>query len=173
MLGHATGNRAANAKMGLAKMGTAWAVLLFAALYAAVLISSGTGVRAGEDERELVTLPPMMQAHMLANMRDHLRALEDMLGELAAGNSDKAAQIAEKRLGMSSLTTHGAAHLGKYMPQAMRALGTQMHHAASRFVIVVRNAELESGKAAQREVYKALQGIVENCNACHSSYRIR
>ena len=159
--------------MGTKKLGKAGAAALSAGLYAAVLIWSFAGARAGEDERELVKLPPMMQAHMLANMRDHLRALDEMLGELAEGNTDKAAQIAEKRLGMSSLSSHGAAHLGKFMPPAMGALGTQMHRAASKFAIIARDAELEPGKAAQRKVYKAMQGILENCNACHRAYRIR
>ena len=59
------------------------------------------------------------------------------------------------------------------MPKEMGMLGTQMHHAASRFVVAARNAELEPGKAAQRKVYEALQNILQNCNACHSTYRIR
>ncbi len=128
---------------------------------------------AEEDSRELVKLPEMMQQHMLGNMRDHLSALDDMLGALAEGNTDKAAEIAESRLGMSSLTMHGAAQLGKFMPKAMGEMGTQMHHAASRFVIVAQNAELNPGKEAQHEVYRALQGITENCNACHQAYRLR
>ena len=110
---------------------------------------------------------------MLSNMRDHLLALDEMLGELADGNVDMAGAIAEKRLGMSSLSLHGAEHIGKFMPEAMGAIGTQMHHAASRFVIVAQDAELNPGKASQRMVYKALQKITENCNACHQAYRIR
>ncbi len=128
---------------------------------------------AAEDGRELVKLPTLMQEHMLANMRDHLVALDDVLGELADDNIDKAAEIVEKRLGMSSLSRHGAQHLGKFMPKTMRAIGTQMHRAASRFVIVARNAELDPGKASHRKVYGALQAITENCNACHQAYRIR
>lgn len=128
---------------------------------------------AAADDREMVKLPQMMQEHMLANMRDHLVALDEMLAALAEGKTDQAAEISEKRLGMSSLSLHGAEHLGKFMPKAMGAIGTQMHRAASRFVIVARNAELEPSLKAQREVYKALQGITENCNACHQAYRIR
>jgi hypothetical protein len=79
---------------------------------------------AEEDSRELVKLPEMMQQHMLGNMRDHLSALDDMLGALAEGNTDKAAEIAESRLGMSSLTMHGAAQLGKFMPKAMGEMST-------------------------------------------------
>lgn len=128
---------------------------------------------AAEDSRELVTLPPMMQDHMLANMRDHLSALNDMLAELAEGNIEQATNIAESRLGMSSLSLHGAEQLGKVMPEAMGAMGTQMHHAASRFVITAEDAELNPGKDSQHQVYKALQGITESCNACHQAYRLR
>ena len=151
----------------------------FAVLFAALLVAiAGCGLSpgpasAGEDGRELVKLPPMMQEHMLANMRDHLAALNDLLAELAGGNIDKATAIAEERLGMSSLSLHGAEHLAKFMPQAMAMMGTQMHHAASRFVIVARDAELDPGRESQRKVYKALQEITDNCNACHQTYRIR
>ena len=128
---------------------------------------------AVEDGRQLVRLPPMMQEHMLGNMRDHLAALDDMLGALAEGKISKASEIAEKRLGMSSLSEHGAAHLGKFMPEGMKAIGAGLHHAASRFVIIAGNAELDPGLASQRKVYRALQAITEKCNACHQSYRIR
>ncbi|PLX33751.1 MAG: hypothetical protein C0605_15720, partial [Hyphomicrobiales bacterium] len=110
-----------------------------------------TGNTRAADERELVKLPAMMQAHMLANMRDHLVALDAMLMALAEGNVDKAAKLAESRLGMSSLELHGAAHMAKFMPKAMAAIGTRMHHAASRFVIAARNAELEPGLEAQHK----------------------
>jgi hypothetical protein len=130
-------------------------------------------VKAVEDGRELVKLPPPMQAHMLDNMRDHLRALDEMLSALAEGNIDKATDIAEKRLGMSSLSSHGAAHLAQFMPKNMREIGTQMHQAASRFAIIARDAELEPGLESQHKVYDALHAITENCNACHQAYRIR
>jgi len=128
---------------------------------------------ANEDSREMVKLPPMMQEHMLANMRDHLVALNEILGELAEGKVDAAVIIAEKRLGMSSMSLHGAEHLGMFMPKAMGEIGTEMHHAASRFVIIARDAELDPGIQSQRKVYKALQEITDNCNACHQAYRIR
>jgi len=128
---------------------------------------------AVEEKREFIELPPMMQEHMLANMRDHLVALDEMLAALAEGDTDEAARVAENRLGMSSLSLHGAAHIGKFIPKEMGAIGTQMHHAASRFVIVARDAELDPGLDSQRKVYKALQAITENCNACHQAYRIR
>ncbi len=131
------------------------------------------GSSSVQDSRQMVKLPQMMQEHMLANMRDHLVALNEMLGELSNGNIDKASEIAEKRLGMSSMSLHGAKHLGKFMPKEMGQIGTNMHHAASRFVITARDAELEPGTHSQRKIYKALHEVIANCNACHQGYRIR
>lgn len=122
--------------------------------------------RADADKRELVSLPDMMQAHMLANMRDHLAALNEILASMAGGDGDKAAQIAETRLGMSSLATHGASHMAPFMPERMREIGTGMHHAASRFAL--RAQEGEPGPALE-----ALSDVTTACVACHSGYRIR
>lgn len=118
------------------------------------------------DNRQLVELPEMMQEHMLANMRDHLMAIDEILGHLAAENMGKAAEVAENRLGMSSLGTHGAGHMARFMPEQMQAAGTAMHHAASRFALKAEEGEL-------LPAYRALKEVTASCVACHSGYRIR
>ena len=128
---------------------------------------------AADDNREMVELPPMMQDHMLSNMRDHLRAIEEILDYLADANASEAGKVAENRLGLSSLDTHGASHLAPYMPEGMAAAGTEMHRAASRFVIAAQDAELDTSPEAQRAVYGALSEVTAACNACHQSYKIR
>lgn len=143
---------------------------------ATLLALSALSIRiapAAEDTRELVEMPQMMQQHMLSNMREHLITLDKMLAALAKGDTDETAKLAESRLGMSSLSLHGAEHMARFMPDAMRAFGSQMHHAASRFAIIARDAELEEGTAAHRKVYDALHAITQNCNGCHQAYRIR
>ena len=80
-----------------------------------------------DDSRILVKLPEMMQKHMLGNMRDHLQAINEILISLSNNKLDKAASIAENRLGMSSLTTHNASHMAKFMPKGMRQAGSNMH----------------------------------------------
>lgn len=118
------------------------------------------------DARAPVDLPPMMQQHMLANMRDHLEALDTILAELGAGRYDAAAATAEQRLGMSSLDAHGARHLAGHMPAAMQALGTAMHRAASRFARTAQEGDLAAATRALGEVSAA-------CVACHRAYRLR
>ena len=135
---------------------------LYLALIVAILPVS-LAVKA--DDRELVAMPSMMQEHMLANMRDHLAAINEILGFLARDEVDDAAEVAEQRLGMSSLDDHGAAHMASMMPDAMRAIGTGMHRAASRFAIKAQEGELQPALVALEEVTSA-------CVACHSAYRV-
>lgn len=120
----------------------------------------------GDDTRQLVKLPPMMQHHMLMSMRDHLVTLNEILQDLQQGKLDAAADVAEHRLGMSSLPLHQASHLAKFMPKGMRAIGTQMHAAASRFARKAQEGDVLS-------TYKMLPDITAQCVACHSAYRIR
>jgi hypothetical protein len=121
---------------------------------------------ADDDARELVQLPEMMQQHMMSNMRDHLVAINGILANMGNGEMDEAAEIAEQRLGMSSLESHGASHMAKFMPEGMRNAGTSMHRAASRFALKVQEGEL-------LPAYKMLSDVTSACVTCHSGYRIR
>lgn len=121
---------------------------------------------ASNDERTLVEMPPMMQEHMLSNMRDHLAAINEILVYLGNEELDKAADIAEFRLGMSSLESHGASHMAGFMPDGMRRAGTSMHKAASRFALKAQEGEV-------LPAYKALSEITSACVACHSGYRVK
>lgn len=121
---------------------------------------------ADDDARELVQLPEMMQQHMMSNMRDHLLAINEILTNMANNQLDQAAEVAESRLGMSSLESHGASHMAKFMTEGMRQAGTNMHRAASRFALKAEEGEL-------LPAYSALSEITSACVTCHSSYRIR
>jgi hypothetical protein len=122
--------------------------------------------RAAEGEREFVPLPQMMQEHMMANMRDHLVSLNEILSTMAGGDLESAAEIAESRLGMSSLQSHGASRMAKFMPEGMRNAGTSMHRAASRFALKAQEGD-------PLAAYGSLAEVTAACVACHSAYRIR
>ena len=107
-----------------------------------VLLFFMNNLYAAEDNRQLVKLPEMMQQHMMANMRDHLAAINEILVNMEKGELDKAAEIAESRLGMSSLESHGAGHMAGFMPQGMRQAGTSMHKAASRFALKLQEGDV-------------------------------
>ena len=136
---------------------------------AAALVAAAWPANAG-DARQPVKLPETMREHMLGNMRDHLRALQEIQAALARSDFAKAADIAETRLGMSSLEAHGAAHMAPYMPKPMQDTGTEMHRAASRFA---RTAQEASVKGELSPVFDSYSKILEQCVACHSGYRAK
>jgi hypothetical protein len=122
------------------------------------------------DPRQLVKMPAPMQEHMLANMREHLVAMGEIQAALAAGKFSEAADIAEQRIGMSSLQGHGASHLAPYMPKGMQDTGTAMHRAASRFARTTQEAAVTND--TQRAL-GALAELTQQCNTCHAGYRLR
>ena len=124
---------------------------------------------ASNDSRQLVTFPAPMVMHTLANMRDHLSALQEINIALSRNEFDTAASVAERRLGMSSLELHGAAHIAPYMPKGMQDIGTAMHRAASKFAIEAQNA---STTHDLRPALAVLGTVMQQCVACHGAYRL-
>jgi hypothetical protein len=122
------------------------------------------------DPRVLVNLPPQLADHTLANMRDHLLALQEISEALAQGKNDKAAATAEQRLGMTSLRLHGAHEVAKYMPEGMQQAGTAMHRAASRFAIEAQNSDVTGDL---KPALAVLGEVMNACVACHAGYRFR
>jgi cytochrome c556 len=143
---------------------------LFVPLVLSCLLSTPVAHAADDDSRVAVDMPAMMRSHMLTNMRDHLLTLQEIQTLLAAGNYDAAADIAEKRLGMSSLQLHGASHMAGFMPKEMQEAGTAMHQSASRFAVIAQES------AVTHDLPRALDAlgtITASCVACHAGYRLK
>ena len=138
-------------------------------ILAPILTILGLPTSSFADSRQLVEFPEMMRDQMLGNMRDHLLALTKIQQHLALEEYEKAATVAENRLGMSSLDGHGASHMARFMPAAMQQIGTQMHKAASRFAIIVQESGLEGSTP---KIAEGLAGVMQQFVACHSSYRV-
>lgn len=120
------------------------------------------------DPRQLVSMPEAALALMRQDMLSHLSALNEIVGHLANNDFTAAAEVAENRMGNSSMGKHRASGMGpgRFMPLEMRNLGWNMHAAASEFAVIAKRGD---AKAA----YKALQNITATCITCHYSYRTR
>jgi hypothetical protein len=129
---------------------------------------TGPGVAAA-DSRQLVNFPEPMRVHTITSMRDHLLALQEINEALSRNAFEQAATIAEQRLGMSSLGRHGAAHIAPFMPPGMQEIGTQMHRAASRFAVEAQTASVGNDV---RSALAALGAVMQQCVACHATYRL-
>jgi len=158
----------------IAALGTAltvaWASTVAPSAMAQDHQHSMTGAAAAQgDSRQLVQFPEPMRLHTITSMRDHLLALQEIDVALSQNAFDKAATIAEQRLGMSSLELHGAAHIAPFMPQGMQDIGTQMHRAASRFAIDAQTASVSNDV---RPALASLGTVMQRCVACHAAYRL-
>jgi cytochrome c556 len=123
-----------------------------------------------QDTRQVVHFPEVLRIHTLANMRDHLLALQQIDEALADQDFDEVARISESRLGSSSLEAHGAHQLAPYMPKGMQDFGTAMHTAASRLAI----AAIDAGATGDhRPTLAALGQVMKQCVACHAAYRVQ
>jgi hypothetical protein len=121
------------------------------------------------DARQRVQFPKAIKEHTLSSMRDHLLALTEISEALGHSDYDKAANIAESRLGMSSLNLHGADQSAQYMPKGMQDIGLSLHRSASQFAVAAQDA------AASNDMPKALKSFANlgrSCVACHAAYRL-
>lgn len=123
---------------------------------------------APDDTRQLVSMPDEARQLMREDMLDHLSAVSEIIGLLAAGNLASAADVAEKRMGRSSMGKHRGTGMGpgRYMPQEMRSIGWGMHEAASDLADAARDGDAAGAQAA-------LQQVTSACVACHYGFRTR
>jgi hypothetical protein len=128
------------------------------------------GTASVPDTRQAVEFSQAMRDHTLANMRDHLLALQQIEAALAKEEYDQAADIAERRLGMTALTLHGSYERAKFMPQGMRDVGSAMHGNASRLAVAAKDA---GATGDLKPVLDAMARVTAQCVACHSAYRVK
>jgi len=81
---------------------------------------TGEPMPAG-DQCQLVSMPEQARELMQQYMLEHLSALTEILGYLAESNPDAAAEVAEIRMGKSSMGKHRATGMGpgRFMPIVM------------------------------------------------------
>jgi hypothetical protein len=75
-----------------------------------------------------------------------------------------------QRLGMTSLTAHGAHEVAKYMPQGMQDAGTAMHRGASQFAVELQKTAVTGDL---KPALAALSRTTQACVACHAAYRLQ
>lgn len=130
--------------------------------------AQGKDNASGGDARQLVSMPDQSRELMRKDMLDHLSAINEIIAYMASNNLDAAADVAETRLGRSSMGKHRGTGMGpgKFMPPEMRSIGWSMHDAATEYSEVAKKGDLKSA-------YNAFQKVTGSCVACHYSYRTR
>ena len=118
-----------------------------------------------QDTRLIVELPDGIKQAMLERMRRQLSNVHEIQKALAESNFDRAAEIAEFSLGLSSLGPRNARQ-APYMPEAMQHMGMEMHRASSRVARIAQEgcdedpARSFQGNRVMRGVSYRLSGQV-------------
>jgi hypothetical protein len=131
-----------------------------AILILATLVPALAG--AADDARAPVPLSPMMAAHQKEQMRDHLRAVQEITQGLA--RSDFAAiAAAAARIGWNDQQAMMCKHMGAGAP-GFAELGERFHRTADTIAAAAK-------KKDRAATLSALGATLETCVGCHAAYR--
>lgn len=114
------------------------------------------------DTRQPLPLLPHMAQHQLANMRDHLAAVQEILAALSANDFDGVAKSAS-RIGSSEQMSRMCSHMGSGAP-GFADTALNFHHAAD----TIGAAAKQRDSAA---TLKAVSATLQTCVGRHATYR--
>lgn len=144
-----------------------WGLSLVLAVTAATLlyvfVIRGATVPAS-DGRTAILLAPGERDLVLAEMRDFLEALQRISQAIVDDDADAAAAAA-RRVGAAAQQQVPSSLVGK-LPLAFKRLGFDTH---ARFDELALNVE-QFGDTGQ--ALSELATLMNNCTACHATYRI-
>ena len=135
------------------------------AAIAAFAATDSTNSKVQSDLRQAADFPPPIKTALKQRMRENLMYVNQIETAIAANDMNSAAEIAEFKLGLSSLGPHNARQ-EPYMPEGMRHLGMEMHKASSRLARVTHEGD-------QLSALRSLSEVTTLCVACHATYRVR
>ena len=134
------------------------------------LLMVSTAAVWAEDTRTLVQLPAPAQETLRQEMRDNTIALNEVLSLMAAGKTEAAGELADRKLGIASMGKHRGSAFdampGPNMPPAMHRIGMEGHQAVSEFASAARIGD-------RKRALELLPNLTAACVTCHNSYRIR
>ncbi len=114
-----------------------------------------------DDKRTPLNLPPMMAQHQKANMREHLKAVNEVIHHLGAKDFAAASRTAHEKLGM----TPQMKQMCDNMPnETFRTMALDFHQSGDAL------AEALKTKDTDRSL-KALDTMLAKCTACHEMFR--
>ncbi len=118
-------------------------------------------MHSGEDGRISLGLSPAMKQHQLANMRNHVEAVQSIIGLLSEGDFDKASEIAYSKLG---LTEEMKKMCNSFENETFKNLGLAFHKSGDALGDTLRTKDLTNSLGA-------LHTTMTYCVQCHATFR--
>lgn len=141
--------------------------MVLVAILTATLIGCDAGPETGMaevDTRQAIELPPKARMQVIEEMHLMLGAAQETLAEMARGDAAAAAEAA--RGGGTRIAVDRDPGMQEHLPAEFGSLGMATHVAFDNLA-----QRLQQG-APQDSVLADLSGLMENCNECHSNYRL-
>ncbi len=113
------------------------------------------------DTRISLNLSGKMKRHQLADMRDHLAAINDIVGLMAGNRYAEAAEVAHDRLGLTPQMQKMCNMLGN---EKATELGLAFHRSGDDLADALKTQDV--GKSLS-----ALNKTIQYCVACHAMFR--
>ena len=114
------------------------------------------------DTRAQVPLLPMMAHHQKQNMRDHLVAVQEIVGALSRDDF-AAVEEASARIGWSESMGQMCSHMGSGAP-GFTEQATTFHRTADRIGEAARQGD-------RAKVLTELDATLKTCTSCHATWK--
>ncbi len=114
-----------------------------------------------KDTRIQLNAPDMMKEHQKTMMREHLRAVNEIVAGLAANDFELVSQTAHKKLGLTDEMRNMCSMFGN---QEFEKIGLEFHTKADELGDVAKTKDLN-------KTLLALDTMLKRCNQCHSMFK--
>lgn len=114
-----------------------------------------------KDERISLGLSPAMKQHQLANMRNHVEAVQSIIGLLSEGAFDEASHIVSSKLG---LTEEMEKMCNNFENENFKNLGLAFHKSGDALGDTLKTKDLTKSLGA-------LHTTMSYCVQCHTTFR--
>ncbi len=114
-----------------------------------------------EDGRVSLGLSPAMKQHQLANMRNHVEAVQSIIELLSEGDFNKASHIAYSKLG---LTEEMKKMCNSFGNETFKNLGLAFHKSGDTLGDTLKTKDLTKSLSA-------LNTTMTYCVQCHATFR--
>ncbi len=114
------------------------------------------------DERTPLHLAPQMAQHQLQNMRSHVVAVQTIVGLLANGDFDQAADVAHKQLGLTEEMRMMCTTMSDN--KDFTKMGLAFHQSADQLGDTLKTKDMKKS-------LEALHTTMNYCVQCHATFR--
>lgn len=114
------------------------------------------------DERTPLNLAPQMAQHQLQNMRSHVVAVQSIVGLLANGDFDQAAEVAHSQLGLTEEMRMMCTTISDN--KDFTRMGLAFHQSADQLGDTLKTKDMKKS-------LDALHATMNYCVQCHATFR--